>query len=77
MLKNNVYYTFEDTEGNAETVNSIEETTITPKDIIGTVFMPIAGIVVEVPLLKGYYNPYDWVAEDALGLEHYIYYNEK
>lgn len=74
-----VYYTLEDVSGSAETFNKDNFEKIVASEINkGTILVELNGEneTIEVPMLSGYREPYDFDVTDEIGTEHYIYYEE-
>lgn len=75
-----ILYTFEDSSGAAETFDLKDfKKIITGEKQVGSVMVELEGEneSIQVPLLDGYREPYDWAVTDEIGTEHFIYYEEK
>lgn len=81
MKKGNVIrYTFEDRHEALTAIHINELLTlnnIKPKDVIGSIFLPIEDEIIEVPLIQQYNIPYTYDSDDEIGTIHYIYYAKK
>lgn len=74
-----ILYTFEDIEGSAETLDLDSfNRQLLNETITGYLDLDLIGEneTINVPILKGYRDPYDWDVTDEIGTEHYIYYEE-
>ena len=80
MKKNStILYTFEDIEGHAETLNLDSfNRNLLNETITGYLDLDLIdeNETINVPILKGYRDPYDWCVTDEIGTEHYVYYEE-
>lgn len=74
-----VHYTLENKNGHAETFNKQMFDSIVAKEQVNSFVQLVLeneGETIEVPLLSGYKEPYDYAFNDDIGTEHYIYYEE-